>query len=115
MKAENTYLGISVIIRSTNDKDYFQMFFSGTEELVGKLNEEKSAWALQRELERISKRTDFKIRDVVWQGAWRYDVVIRFEVTIRTIPLDQTFGWPNHSERTESSLLEVSKSYNKDK
>ena len=91
------------------------MFFSGTEELVGKLNEEKSAWALQRELERISKRTDFKIRDVVWQGAWRYDAVIPFEVTIRAILLDQTFGWPNHSERTEFSLLEVSKSYNKDK
>ena len=47
------------------------MFFSGPEDLITLLNESKSKEVIQRELERISKRTDIKIREVMWQAAWR--------------------------------------------
>ena len=57
------------------------MFFSGSEGLVDKLNQEKSVPAIQAELERISKRADFKIRDIVWQGAGRY-VASSFQLRI---------------------------------
>ena len=71
MTENKTHLMSSFIVRSTNEKDYFQLFFNGKEELINKLNEERSVSALQRELERISKRTDFKIRNLVYQAAWR--------------------------------------------
>jgi hypothetical protein len=35
------------------------------------LEERKNKEAVQQELERISRRKDFKIVSVVWQGAWR--------------------------------------------
>ena len=58
-------------VRSTNEKGFYQTFFSGSEELINLLNESRSKDVIQRELERISKRTDFKIHEVVWQAAWR--------------------------------------------
>jgi hypothetical protein len=47
------------------------MFFTGAEEMINALNESKNVSAVQRELERITKRTDLKIKDIVWQGYWR--------------------------------------------
>ena len=58
-------------IRRTNEEGYYQMYFHGSEELINKLNEEKSIEAMQREMERISLRTDMKIRKVVYQQYWR--------------------------------------------
>jgi hypothetical protein len=58
-------------IRSTNEKGYYQTFFSGSEKFIDMLKESKGKEVIQRELERISGRKDFRVTGIVWQGAWR--------------------------------------------
>lgn len=61
---------IRITVRSTNDKDYYHIFFMGSEELVHRL-EEGSISTIQKEMDQITKRTDFRIRKLVYQSSWR--------------------------------------------
>lgn len=59
-----------VMFRSTVEKDYFQILFMGSEELLNRLKE-GSVSTIQMEMDRITKRSDFRIRELVYQASWR--------------------------------------------
>lgn len=96
-------------VRSTNEKGYYQMFFTGPEDLINMLNESKNLSDLQREIERVSKRTDIRLKRIIWQGAWRSAVTsILRRCDLSHLLLDQICALQSHSRRDEPSSSEVS-------
>lgn len=60
-----------VLIRDTNRDGVFQLVFTGPEVQFDALKAKQSVEAVQAEVERITTRTDLRVKDITWQGEWR--------------------------------------------
>ncbi|KAI5121033.1 hypothetical protein M0805_008609 [Coniferiporia weirii] len=59
-------------IRHTAEPRLFQIFFTGKEVDFSSLKPDKES--VQKEIEKVTHRTDIKVTDVVWQGEWRPNI-----------------------------------------
>lgn len=66
-----TVLYLSVVIRDTNQDTKYQVLFAGPEVQFDALKAKQSIEAVQAEVERITNRSDLKIKNITWQGEWR--------------------------------------------
>ncbi|KAI5116216.1 hypothetical protein M0805_006767 [Coniferiporia weirii] len=64
----------SLTIRHTAEPRLFQVFFTGQKADFSSLKAGKDKESVQKEIEKVTRRTDIKVTDVLWQGEWRPNI-----------------------------------------